>query len=80
VQVEEQKKHLEQEYVVNGQSSENMAPLLTSRGASQSERKSIQSLYPECLGICDRNLGYESGEYGNVGENRTNDGQMDVFT
>jgi len=76
MQMEEQKKkHQEQEYVVPGQSSSANIKVRF----SQNERKSIQGLYSECLGICVWNLGYESGGYGKIGENGTNDVQVDVW-
>jgi len=41
-------------------------------------QKGIYVMYPECLGICEQNLGYESGGHGKIGENGTNDGQVNL--
>jgi len=43
-----------------------LAPVLTSRGPSISERKSTEGPYPACLGICESNFGYESGGYSKI--------------
>jgi len=50
VQVEEKKKHHEQEYVVSGQIKRSGVNV-NIKGGSLKVKESIQGLYAECLGI-----------------------------
>jgi len=81
VEVEEQKKHQEQEYVVPGkvQGTATGSSANIIRSFSQSEMKSVQGMYPECLGRFECNLGSESAGYDRIGENVTDYCQVDVW-